>query len=79
MREIPNVEAWVVYEAVLGNDIGRRWVCKQSEWEAIELRQPGFNKLIQRGITSETDAEKLARGTSGDVQKRGSQRDRAKP
>ncbi len=79
MREIPKVEAWVVYEAVKGTDAGRKWVCKQSEWEAIELRWPGVNKLIQRGITSETDAEKLARGTSGDVQKRGSKSDRARP
>jgi hypothetical protein len=79
MRQIPNVEGWVVYEAVLGSDTGRRWVCQQSEWEAIELRRPGLNKLIQRGITSETDAEKLARGTSGDVQKRRSRSDRAKP
>jgi len=79
MRELPIVEAWVVYEAVLGHDPGRRWVCKQSEWEAIELRHPGHNKLIQQGIISETDAEKLARGTSGDVQKRRSKSDRAQP
>jgi len=79
MRELPKVESWVVYEAVQGDDTGRRWVCKQSEWEAIELRHPGLNMLIQQGITSETDAEKLARGTSGDVPKRKSKSDRAQP
>jgi len=71
MRETDKVEAWVVYEAVQGIDIGRKSLCKQSEWEAIELRHPGHNKLIQGGITNETDAEKLARGTSGDAKKKG--------
>ena len=72
MRETEKVEAWVVYEAVQGNDIGRKSLCRQSEWEALESRHPGHNKLIQGGIASETEAEKLARGTSGDAKKRGS-------
>ncbi len=72
MRETDKVEAWVVYEAVQGSDVGRKSVCQQSEWEAIDSRHPGHNKLIQAGITSETEAEKLARGTSGDAKKRGS-------
>ena len=71
MRETENVEAWVVYEAVQGNDIGRKSVCQQSEWEAIDSRHPGHNMLIQGGIMSETEAEKLARGTSGDAKKKG--------
>lgn len=72
MRASDRVEPWVVYEAVQGPDIGRRSVCLQSEWEAIELRHPGANRVIQRDITSETEAEILARGTSGDVKPRGS-------
>lgn len=75
MRETEKVEAWVVYEAVQGDDIGRKSLCKQSEWEAIESRHPGHNRLVQGGITSETEAEKLARGTSGDVKKRGTRSD----
>jgi hypothetical protein len=72
MREPDKVEAWVVYEAVLGDNIGRRSVCQQSEWEDIDSRHPGQNKLIQGGMTNETEAEKLARGTSGDARKKGS-------
>lgn len=72
MRETEKVEAWVVYEAVQGDNVGRKSVCRQSEWVAIETRFPGHNKLVQGGITNETEAEKLARGTSGDAKKRGS-------
>jgi hypothetical protein len=72
MRETEKVEAWVVYEAIQGDHAGRKSVCLQSEWEAIESRFPGHNKLVLGGITNETEAEKLARGTSGDAKKRGS-------
>ena len=72
MRETEKVEAWVIYEAVQGTDVGRKSVCPQSEWEAINARHPGHNKLVQGGIMSETEAEKLARGTSGDAKKKGS-------
>src|SRR5258707_9586441 len=57
MRETEKVEAWVVYEAVQGNDTGRKSVCRQSEWDAIDARHPGHNKLVQGGITNETEAE----------------------
>jgi hypothetical protein len=70
MREKEKVEHWVVYQAVQGAQLGIRSVCKQSEWEALDSRQPGVNKLVQAGITSESEAEKLARGTSGDLKKR---------
>jgi hypothetical protein len=42
-------------------------VCEQSEWEAMELAQPGYRTLIQAGIANEAEAERLARGTSGDA------------
>ena len=71
MRKTDLVEAWVVYETVQGDDIGRKSVCQQSEWEDIDSRHPGHNKLILGGILSETEAEKLARGTSGDAKKKG--------
>jgi hypothetical protein len=58
---------WVVYElGAAGKDQGINVVCEQGEWDALELAQPGKHKLIRKGITNEAEAEKLARGTSGD-------------
>ena len=70
MREPEKIEMWVVYQAVQGDQLGIRSVCTQSEWPAIEARRPGVNQLVREGIVSETEAEKLARGTSGDLKKR---------
>ena len=42
-------------------------VCDQAEWEALEARKSGLHKPVRSGITTETEAEKLARGTSGDT------------
>jgi len=41
-------------------------VCEASEWAAMELAEPGVQKLIRDGIRTEEEAERLARGTSGD-------------
>jgi len=41
-------------------------VCEQAEWEAMELARPGYHRLIQAGIASEGDAERLARVRPGD-------------
>jgi hypothetical protein len=58
---------WVVYEVgAVGKDQGIRVVCEQGEWDALELAQPGKHKLIRTGIANEGEAERLARGTSGD-------------
>ena len=58
---------WVVYlMAVHGKEAGINAVCEQGEWDAMELAQPGRHTLVRSGITSEAEAEKLARGTSGD-------------
>ena len=62
---------WVVYQmSVRGHPDGMRAVCEQSEWDAMERAQPGQHKLIQAGIPNEGEAERLARGTSGDPVKR---------
>ena len=62
---------WVVYKmAVRGNPDGMNAVCEQGEWDAMELAKPGQHQLIQRNIANEGEAEKLARGTSGDPVKR---------
>jgi hypothetical protein len=59
--------SWVVYQ--LTGDVklaGMKVVCEQGEWDALQLAQPGKQKLIRKGITNEGEAERLARGTSGD-------------
>lgn len=66
MRPGGSVETWTVYQAVQGKVVGIRSVCTDSEWQALELSHPGLNVLVQQGLTNEADAERLARGTSGD-------------
>jgi hypothetical protein len=64
---------WVVYQAaVKGMEQGPNAVCDQAEWDAMEATTPGHNRLIRGGISSEGEAERLARGTSGDPIPRGS-------
>ena len=62
---------WVVYRQVIrGVPEGINAVCEQAEWEAMQLAKPGQQQLIQTGIANEGEAERLARGTSGDPLKR---------
>jgi hypothetical protein len=70
MRNTPEEEKWVVYESIEGKTIGTRSLCSASQWLAIQERYPGANKLIEENITDENVAEKLARGTSGDLKPR---------
>jgi len=73
MRTVDKVGSWVVYlMTVHGKPSGMNAVCEQGEWEEMERAQPGYHTLVRSGIPSETEAEKLARGTSGDVKPRGS-------
>ena len=59
---------WVVYKMTLhGKTNQMNAVCEQSEWEAMELARPGYHTLVRAYITNEVEAEKLARGTSGDA------------
>ncbi|MFO0966213.1 MAG: hypothetical protein U0793_11605 [Gemmataceae bacterium] len=59
--------SWVVYlMTVRNNPEGVRAVCDQSEWEKLQRDRPGYHKLIQDGIATENEADRLARGTSGD-------------
>ncbi len=60
--------AWVVYQMNIDRKAaGVNAVCEQAEWDAMELAQPGRHALLHSGIASEAEAEKLARGTSGDA------------
>src|SRR4051794_9637042 len=64
MRE--KAESWVVYKmTVRGNETPMNAVCERGEWDAMELLNPGRHLLVQSGISTESQAEKLARGTSG--------------
>jgi hypothetical protein len=57
----------VVYEVTAGRKPGQaRGVCERSDWDAMELARPGYRTLILEGITSESEAERLARGAAGD-------------
>jgi hypothetical protein len=70
MRKAEPAVSWVVYLMTLHNNPGgMNAVCEQSEWEEMERSQPGFHKLVRAGIPSEAEAERLARGTSGDARK----------
>jgi hypothetical protein len=72
MRKSDEALVWVVYQMhIHGKADGMNAVCEQSEWEAMELAQPGYHTLIRGGITNEGEAERLARGTSGDARKSG--------
>ena len=72
-RSSRRTDAWVVYQsAVKGQPTGPNAVCDQAEWDAMEATAPGHNRLIRGGISSEGEAERLARGTSGDPIPRGS-------
>jgi hypothetical protein len=63
--------SWVVYKMTLhGRTDQMNAVCEQSEWDEMELARPGYHTLVQAYISDEGEAEKLARGTSGDPKPR---------
>jgi hypothetical protein len=67
---------WVVYRMALPKSPdGMNVVCEQREWDDLQQRQPGLHQLVKAGIASEAEAERLARGTSGDAL-RGGRRDK---
>jgi hypothetical protein len=70
MRTAERNETWIVYRMTVHNKPGVNAMCTQSEWDAMEREKPGYHTLIQGGIASESEAERLARGTSGDAKPR---------
>jgi hypothetical protein len=66
MRMTKEPEFWVVYESVDGPRTGMKSVCDEDEWESLTAAKTTNVKLIKKGIGSESEAEKLARGNSGD-------------
>lgn len=68
-------ELWVVYRmAIKSSAEGVNAVCTEIEWAEIEADRPGQHTLLHSGIRSEAEAERLARGTSGDTLPKGSTR-----
>ena len=65
-------EMWVVYLMIGKKANGMKAVCLESEWNDLEVAKPGEQLLVKKGIASESEAELLARGTSGDPKPRGS-------
>ena len=69
MRKSVQAIAWVVYRMNTQNKGGQAGahgvVCEQAEWEAMERENPGHYTLIRADISSEPEAESLARDTSG--------------
>jgi hypothetical protein len=62
MSKTEKVVSWVVYRMTTHGKPNRvNAVCQQDEWEAIERARPGYHTLILAGITSEGEAERLAR------------------
>lgn len=78
MKITEQVAPWVVYRMTVHNKPSVNAMCTQSEWDEMEQARPGYHTLIRGGIASEAEAEKLARGTSGDPKSRqGAQRAQA--
>lgn len=68
-------ESWVVYRmSIRGSEQGVNAVCTRTEWDDLESAHPGENVLLRDGIDSEGEAERLARGSSGDPVPRGESR-----
>ena len=72
MRRTEDVSCVVYQITIIGQTSGRNAVCEQGEWDEMERDRPGYHTLVRAGIVHECEAEKLARGTSGDVKPRGS-------
>jgi len=67
MNNSVRTASWVVYRMTLkGTAQGVGAVCEQREWEAIDAAKPGYHTLLQAGIPSEGEAERLARAASAE-------------
>ena len=66
MRKPAQVALWAVYQVTVQGQPGPKVVCLQREWDAVEAASPGVHRQIKGGIVSEGEAERLARGVSGD-------------
>lgn len=65
------IETWVVFKMKLAGPAGPNAVCEQAEWEEMERLNPGRHTLVLSGITSEPEAERLARSAPGGTAPKG--------
>jgi hypothetical protein len=65
MRKRKVVVGWVVYRMQAAGEHGPNAVCEMEDWDAMETDNPGRNKLLQSGIASEAEAERIARALPG--------------
>jgi hypothetical protein len=54
---------WVVYHRTIHKMGSFPAVCPHHEWEAMERARPGYHSLVKAGLSSEAEAERLARGS----------------
>lgn len=69
MRMSSRNPLWAVYLKTIKisqKTVAMNAVCEQSEWDAMNKAEPGVHTLVRGRIETEEEAEKLARGTSGD-------------
>jgi len=55
--------SWVVYRKTIHKMGSFPAVCQQGEWDAMERTRPGYHTLVRAGLSSEGEAEILARGS----------------
>jgi len=71
MRNAIHAESWAVYQiAASGKEPAANAMCDQNDWAEIERLSGGRCTLIRGNIRNEGEAERLARGTSGDTKPR---------
>ena len=61
MRFSEPIVRWVVYQKHVPGKPKMTAVCKQAEWDTLELIQPNHCCLIREGVIHEGEAEQLAR------------------
>ena len=69
MRMSSRSPLWAVYQKsikISQKTVSMNAVCEQAEWDAMSKAEPGVHTLVRDRIETEEEAEKLARGTSGD-------------
>jgi hypothetical protein len=71
MRYATQASSWAVYRiAAQGKEPATNAMCDQGDWAEIERLSAGRCVLIRSHVTNEGEAERLARGTSGDAKPR---------
>jgi hypothetical protein len=62
MAAVSDSGPWAVYQMTIkGKPNTVRVICPQRDWDKMELAQPGTFPLVRGWITSESEAERIAR------------------